>query len=124
MVRLCKDRDSEMDTVLAIPEDVSYVSAGLILSSVSSGTGPLQDYFGSTGSFYLATDVAIVLLINCVVSIVVHKISHSLTKKQYMTWRAAVQEQENRPPIGGPQMELALQGSASAAYDDNLSAAI
>lgn len=113
MIRLCRDRNAELETALAIPEDLCYISIGLILSSLSAGTGPLQNYFYA--SKHVKTDVAIVLTLNFFLVLLVHRIAQRWTKPQYMSWRAAIQVRGDNASHDDPQMELALEGS-----EDNL----
>jgi len=109
MVRLCKDQDGEWETVMSMPEDLCYVSVGLLLSSLTAGRGPLQTYF--SGFPHPRTDVAIILAINFALIVVLHKISQSWTRVQYMHWRAALAVRGDQNSADDLQLELNLSPS-------------
>lgn len=89
MVRLAKDPAAEVETLFAIPEDLCYVTLGLLLSSMTTNFGPLHAYFASAK--YPRTGAAILLFLNFCLAFVVHKIARVLTKPQYETYRAALE---------------------------------
>lgn len=109
MLRVCQDKNAEMETILAIPEDLCYVTIGLTMSSLVANSGPLQSYFRS--SSHVTTDVVIVLMINFTLTILVHKIAQSWTKVQYMNWRAALQVRGDQSAPDDPQLSLDLNAS-------------
>jgi hypothetical protein len=113
MLRVCQDKNAEMESILAIPEDLSYVTMGLTMSSLVAENGPLQSYF--RGSAHVTTDIAIVLMMNAVLTIVVHKIGQSWTKLQYMNWMAALQVRGDQSIPEDSQLSLDLH-----AADENL----
>jgi|SRR5665213_834683 len=113
MVRLAKDRAGEVDTLLGIPEDLCYVTLGLLLSSLTADAAPLRAFFN--GSQYVRTDGAILVFANFLLALFVHKISHHWAKPQYQTWRAALEVRVNNAPMTEPNGELTL-----LAGEDNL----
>jgi hypothetical protein len=111
MVRLSKDRSGEIETILAIPEDVCYVTLGLLISTMSS-PGGLNGLFDHVT--YPRTDEALLICGNCLLAIFVHKIAQHLTKPQYQHWRAAVEIRLNHQHLD-PSETLTIQ-----AAEDNL----
>jgi hypothetical protein len=62
MVRLSKDRAGEVETLLAIPEDVCYVTLGLLLSSITAPEG-MSRLFRQMN--FPRTDGALLIIENC-----------------------------------------------------------
>ena len=59
VIRFCKDREGEAAAILSIPEDLSYVAFGLILSDLLNATGALHQRFRF--SRHPSLDIAVVV---------------------------------------------------------------
>ncbi len=112
MVRLSKDREGEADTLLAIPEDLCYVTLGLLLSTMTSDAALLRKFFSN--SPYPRTNGAVLIAINFLLAGLVHKIASSWAKPQYQTWRAALEIRINHSHLDDDE------GLALRPEEDNL----
>jgi hypothetical protein len=112
MVRLSKDREGEAETLLAIPEDLCYVTLGLLLSTMTSDAAPLRKFF--QGSPYVRTDGAILIAINFILAVVIHNMAAHWAKPQYQTWRAAIEIRINNSHLESDK------GLTLRAEEDNL----
>ncbi|MEO6803126.1 MAG: hypothetical protein ABI197_07780 [Granulicella sp.] len=86
IVRLCRDQEAESVAVLAVPEDLCYVSLGLIAGDMINGAGAFHRHYAP--STHASIDLVIVVGLNLFVAVFVHRLSQICTA-QFKLWRAA-----------------------------------
>lgn len=113
ILRVCGDDEAQAIALLSIPEDICYVTLGLILGDVASGAGAFRKHFQS--SSHIPIDIFVAAMLNVVVAILVHLFARS-GNDHFKTWRAAgVARTRNPSSPGSQQIELPL-----TATDENM----
>jgi hypothetical protein len=87
IVRICRDREAEGAALLAVPEDLCYVSLGLVLGDVINSKGAFHHYFQRSPN--LDMDMIVTLGAGLLVALFVH-IFGQWSMRHFKQWRAAV----------------------------------
>jgi hypothetical protein len=106
ILRLCGDTEATRAAFLSIPEDLVYVSLGLVLGDLATSGGAFRRHFGH--SSHVPMDLAVTIGIGLVVAVGVHVLS-KWTNDHVKSWRAA---SNVRMRTGSPlplQIELELR---------------
>ena len=104
ILRVCGDTEAQAVALLSIPEDICYVTLGLILGDVVSVSSSFRKHFA--GSSHISIDIFIIAMLNVVVAILVH-IFAERSNDHFKTWRAAsVIRARNLSSPGPQQIEL------------------
>jgi hypothetical protein len=106
VLRICGDTEAQAVALLSIPEDICYVTLGLILGDVASSTGAFRKQFHA--STHPSIDIFVTGMFNVVVAILVHFFAkHS--NDHFKSWRAAssVRLRAKNSP-GFEQLELPM----------------
>ncbi|HZL29045.1 MAG TPA: hypothetical protein VFC39_21140 [Acidobacteriaceae bacterium] len=86
ILRLCGDKDAQKVALVSIPEDLVYVSLGLILGDFATAGGAFHKYFKS--SQHLTMNLFVTVLIGMFVAIAIHVLA-KWTNDNINNWRAA-----------------------------------
>ena len=86
ILRLCGDAEAQKDALLSIPEDLVYVSLGLVLGDFATSGGAFRHLFAS--SQHVTMNLAVTVMIGVFVAIAVHLLS-KWTNDHVRGWRAA-----------------------------------
>lgn len=86
ILRLCGDTEAQRAAFISIPEDLVYVSLGLVLGDFATSGGAFRRWFG--GSPHLPMDMAVTVGIGIFVAIAVHVLA-KWTNDNILGWRAA-----------------------------------
>ena len=109
ILRLCGDNEAGRAAFLSIPEDLVYVSLGLILGDFSTSGGAFHRWFSH--SSHIPMNLAVTVAIGVAVAIVVHVLA-KWTNENLKTWRAASNIRPRANPNSNPlQIELNLEDS-------------
>lgn len=113
ILRICGDVEAQATSLFSIPEDICYVTLGLILGDVVNPAGAFRKQF--YGSQHISIDIFITAMLNVVVAILVHLLAEK-SNDHFRSWRAAgVARTRNPGSPGVQQMELPI-----TATDDNI----
>ena len=106
ILRLCGDSEAQKDALLSIPEDLVYVSLGLVLGDFATSGGAFRHFFA--GSQHMTMDLAVTVMIGVIVAVAVHMLA-KWTNDHFRGWRAA-SNVRFRSGVSNPlQGELQLQ---------------
>jgi hypothetical protein len=108
VLRLIGDSEAQATTFLAIPEDLCYVSLGLVLGDFANESGSFGKYF--KGSSHITVDIFVVALINVIVAIAIHILA-KLANDNFKSWRAAGAVRFKNSGANSTQMELGLSNA-------------
>jgi len=86
IVRLCRDRESEAAALFAVPEDLCYVSLGLVLGDLVSANGAFRKHYSD--SPHVSIDLCVVAALLLTAAVAIHQLFRA-TMHQYKGWRAA-----------------------------------
>jgi len=106
ILRLCGDTEAQRAAFQSIPEDLVYVSLGLVLGDFATSGGAFRHWFA--GSPHLPMDLAVVVMLGVGVAISVHVLS-KWTNDSIRTWRAASNVRFTSDPVNPIQGYLPLQ---------------
>jgi hypothetical protein len=106
ILRVCGDEEAQAVALLSIPEDICYVTLGLILGDVANSSGSFRRHFQS--SLHISLDIFVTAMLNVVVAILVHILAKR-SVDHFKNWRAAgVARVRNPASPGFTQMELPM----------------
>jgi hypothetical protein len=106
ILRICGDSEAQSVALLSIPEDICYVSLGLILGDMANSGGSFRKYFQS--SSHISIDIFVTATLNVFVAILVHFFAKK-GNDHFKTWRAAGVARTRNPASPGPQqLELPI----------------
>ena len=106
ILRICGDYEAQAVALLSIPEDICYVTLGLILGDMANSEGMFKKYF--RGSPHVAIDIFVTIAINVFVAILVHFFAKK-SNDHFRGWRAAGAARLKTPIPPGPlQLELPM----------------
>lgn len=106
ILRVCGDNEAQRAAFLSIPEDLVYVSLGLVLGDFATSGGAFRHYFA--GSKQVPMALAVTVGIGVVVAIGVHLLA-KWTNDNIRSWQAA-SHVALRPTSAHPnQTDLGLQ---------------
>lgn len=106
ILRLCRDDEAEKAAFLAIPEDLVYVSIGLVLGDFATAGGAFRRRFAHSG--HLPMDLAVTFMAGMFVAVGVHVLA-KWTNDNVRSWRAA-SNVRFRTNLGNPmQGDLPLE---------------
>lgn len=113
VLRICGDTEAQAVALLSVPEDICYVTLGLILGDVASSGGAFRREFH--GSSHPLIDIFVTAMLNVVVAILVHVLAKQ-SNDHFKSWRAAgsARVQTKNSP-GFEQLELPM-----TATDENI----
>jgi len=106
ILRLCGDGEAMRAALLSIPEDLVYVSLGLVLGDFTSSGGAFRHRFA--GSPHIPMDLAVTVGIGMFVAIFVHVLA-KWTADSMKTWRAASNVRQRSSFTSPLQAELPLE---------------
>jgi hypothetical protein len=86
IVRLCRDRESEAAALFAVPEDLCYVSLGLVLGDLVSANGAFRKHYSN--SPHVSIDLCVVGALLLIAAVAIHQLFRA-TMYQYRGWRSA-----------------------------------
>lgn len=86
VLRLCGDDEAQRGALLSIPEDLVYVSLGLVLGDFATAQGAFRHYFSR--SSHMTMNLAVTVMIGVLVAIGVHVLA-KWTNDQMRGWQAA-----------------------------------
>src|SRR6185437_8359316 len=86
ILRLCGDGEAQRSAFLSIPEDLVYVSLGLVLGDLATSGGAFRRWFAH--SSHATMDLAVTIMLGVVVAIGVHVLA-KWTNDNVRSWRAA-----------------------------------
>lgn len=86
IVRVCKDPEAEAVALISVPEDLCYVTLGLVLGDMVNSAGAFHKHFA--GSEHVSMDIMITVGINLLVALGVHRLSQ-WSMSHFKNWRAA-----------------------------------
>lgn len=110
ILRICGDGDAQKDALLSIPEDLVYVSLGLVLGDFATSGGAFRRFFAR--SQHITMNLAVTVMIGIIVAITVHLLA-KWTNDHLKGWRAA-SNVRFRTGISDPlQTELQLEPADS-----------
>lgn len=110
ILRLCGDGEAQRSAFLSIPEDLVYVSLGLVLGDFATSGGAFRHWFA--GSPHVPMDLAVTVMAGVIVAIGVHVLS-KWTNDNIRSWRAA-SHVRFRPGLSNPlQGDLPLEPTDS-----------
>jgi hypothetical protein len=109
VLRLCGDSEAQSVTFLAIPEDLCYVSLGLVLGNFTNGAQAFQKYF--KGSSHITVDILVVALINVLVAVVIHVLA-KWGNENFKGWRASGMARISLLK-GGSDLQMELPNTAA-----------
>jgi hypothetical protein len=113
ILRVCGDSEAQAVSLLSIPEDICYVTLGLILGDIASSNGAFRKHFHT--SSHISIDIFITAMLNIVVAILVHLFAERGTD-HFKSWRAAGNARRpDSSPLAAKQLEFPL-----APTDDNV----
>jgi hypothetical protein len=84
--RICRDRESEAAAILAVPEDICYVSLGLVLGDLINAKGAFRNYYSD--SAHRSINICIVVAIMLAAVTAIHQLFRA-TVRHYKGWTAA-----------------------------------
>jgi hypothetical protein len=113
VLRLCGDSEAQSTALLAIPEDICYVSLGLILGDVATAGKAFRHHFNAS------SNISIDIILTAVLNVVVAVVTHGLAKwgnDHFKSFRAAGAARVPTPSSTAPQqIELPI-----TATDENI----
>lgn len=113
VLRLCGDNEAQSVALLSIPEDICYVSLGLILGDVAVSGHAFREHFH--GSSNISIDIILTAVLNVLVAVVTHVLA-KWGNGHFKSFRAAGASLiEKRDGKGPQQIELPIM-----ATDDNI----
>jgi hypothetical protein len=86
ILRLCGDTEAQRAAFISIPEDLVYVSLGLVLGDFATSGGAFRRWFGN--SAHLTMNLAVTVGVGVAVAISVHVLA-KWTNDNILGWRAA-----------------------------------
>jgi hypothetical protein len=86
IVRLCKDTEAEVATIISLPEDMCYIGIGLVLGDMVNNSGAFRKHFSH--SQHISIDMLITVFINFFVAVGVHLLAQK-GSEDFKSWRAA-----------------------------------
>jgi hypothetical protein len=87
ILRLCSDTEAQRAAFLSVPEDLVYVSLGLLLGDFATSGGAFRRWF-SHDPKHVPMDLAVTVMVGVGVAIGVHVLA-KWTNDNVRTWRAA-----------------------------------
>lgn len=106
ILRLCGDGEAQRSAFLSIPEDLVYVSLGLLLGDFATSGGAFRRWFA--GSSHVPMDLAVTVGIGVFVAICVHVLA-KWTNDNVRSWQAASNVRLRSASSNPLQGELELQ---------------
>jgi hypothetical protein len=104
--RICGDIEAQNTSLLSIPEDICYVSLGVILGDSASSFRAFKVYFRSSDHFYM--DMFVTGVLGVIVAILVHWLS-AYGVDHWKSWRASNQAiSRTSEDSGDKQFELPI----------------
>jgi hypothetical protein len=110
VLRLCNDNDAQKAAALSIPEDLVYVSLGLILGDFATSGGAFRKHFSN--SQLVSMDLFVTVLVGVGVAIAIHVLA-KFTNDQVKSWQAASQARFRAGLGDSLQQDLPLSPSDS-----------
>jgi len=86
ILRLVGDGDAQKVAFLSIPEDLVYVSLGLVLGDFATSGGAFRKHFAT--SSHVPMDLFVTIMIGVIVAITIHVLA-KWANDQVESWRAA-----------------------------------
>lgn len=110
ILRLCGDGEAQRVAWLSIPEDLVYVSLGLVLGDFATSGGAFRRHFIT--SAHLQMNLLVTVMAGVFVAIIIHVFA-KWTNDQVKSWRAASQARLRITTANPLQGELGLQPADS-----------
>ncbi len=105
ILRICGDHEAQRAAFVSIPEDLVYVSLGLILGDFATEQGAFRKWYRN--SSHVPMNLAVVVGLGVGVAIIVHVLA-KYTNDQLKTWRAASNVALRKPDAHPAQGDLGL----------------
>lgn len=86
ILRICGDEEAQRAAFLSIPEDLVYISMGIVLGDFATAGGAFRRWFAN--SSHLPMDLAVTVMCGLSVAIAVHVLS-KWTTDHFRNWKAA-----------------------------------
>ena len=96
ILRLCADSEATRAAFLSIPEDLVYVSLGLVLGDLATSGGAFRHHFSH--SSHVPMDFAVTIGVGMVIAVGVHVVS-KWTNDHIKSWRAASHVRMRTGPV-------------------------
>lgn len=106
ILRICGDWEGQRAALVSIPEDLVYVSLGLILGDFATSQGAFRRWFGH--SSHVPMDMAVTVGIGVGVAVIIHLLA-KVTNDQLKTWRAASNIAVRKKDADPKQRDLGLE---------------
>jgi hypothetical protein len=104
VVRISRDPEAEAGALLAVPEDLWYVTLGLLLGDINSNSGAFRRYFAR--SSHASIDIVIAVSLNLAIALMIHRLARWVAD-HFRNWRAAGMARASN--LSSQQMELPLE---------------
>lgn len=106
VLRVCGDSDAQAGALLAVPEDICYVSLGLVLGNLATSLDAFKRHFQGSNHVYM--DVFVTAGANVIVAIIVH-LCAEFGNDHLKSWRASNKAISRTSDISGDrQFELPI----------------
>ncbi len=106
ILRVCGDNEAQRAAFVSIPEDLVYVSLGLILGDFATSQGAFHRWFAHSPN--LQMDLAVTIGVGCGVAVMVHMLA-KWTNENLKTWRAASAVGMRKKEADPKQRDLGLE---------------
>jgi hypothetical protein len=111
ILRICGDSESQRAALISIPEDLVYVSLGLVLGDFATEQGAFRRWYRY--SSHIQMNLAVVVGLGISVAIIVHLLA-KFTNDQLKTWRAASNVALRKKEAHPAQQDLGLSHALDA----------
>lgn len=106
ILRICGDTEAQRAAFVSIPEDLVYVSLGLVLGDFATAQGAFRRWYSH--STHVTMNLVVVIGLGIGVAVAVH-VAAKWTNDQLKTWRAASQIASARKKENPKQQDLGLE---------------
>lgn len=100
VLRITGDNEAQAVALLAVPEDICYVTLGLILGDLATSGKAFRRHF--EGSSHVPIDIFVTGTFNVAVAVVIHLLA-KWGNDHFNGWRAAGVARTRNPSSPGPQ---------------------
>lgn len=105
VLRWCGDNEGTRAAFLSLPEDLVYISLGLILGDITASRGAFHRWFSHSANAQM--DLYVTVGIGILVAVVVHLLA-KWTNDHFKTWRAASAVSMRKKDANPQQHDLGL----------------